>query len=108
VWAIRSEVTKALETARVAGTIGHSLDARVRLTASGADHDVLSRVGASELEAVFIVSQVELVRGDATAIVVTAPEGAKCGRCWNYRPTVGASSEHPQLCGPCVAVVTSS
>ena len=31
---------------------------------------------------------------------------AKCERCWNYRPTVGSSAEHPTLCERCVRVVT--
>ena len=32
---------------------------------------------------------------------------AKCERCWNYRPTVGQSAEHPTLCERCVRVVTT-
>jgi isoleucyl-tRNA synthetase len=31
--------------------------------------------------------------------------GAKCPRCWNYRETVGTSTEHPSLCGRCAAAL---
>ena len=30
----------------------------------------------------------------------------KCERCWNLRPSVGKSAEHPTLCERCVRVVT--
>ena len=30
---------------------------------------------------------------------------AKCERCWNYRPTVGQSADHPTLCERCVRVL---
>ncbi len=26
----------------------------------------------------------------------------KCVRCWQHRADVGASAEHPQLCGRCI------
>jgi len=29
----------------------------------------------------------------------------KCQRCWNYWPTVGTSTEHPDLCERCIEVV---
>jgi isoleucyl-tRNA synthetase len=106
-WEIRSEVTKALEAKRAAGAIGHSLEAKVRVAANESDRRVLDAVSAEQLEAVFIVSQVELASAAALTIDVLEPEGAKCGRCWNYRPTVGASPAHPELCERCLAVVTA-
>jgi isoleucyl-tRNA synthetase len=108
VWEIRSEVTRALEAKRAAGEIGHSLDARVRLGAPAAEFQLLSDVGTDELEAAFIVSQVELVRGDKLAVEVTTPLGAKCARCWNYRETVGSAPAHPELCGRCASVVAGA
>jgi isoleucyl-tRNA synthetase len=100
VWAVRSEVTKALEAKRAAGAIGHSLDARVRVTVPATDFELLSSVGERELESVFIVSQVEMAKGNALAVEVAAPRGAKCGRCWNYRETVGATPAHPEPVQP--------
>lgn len=54
------------------------------------------------------VSEVEIVANSAaTAEAVTAEHAshAKCERCWNYRPTVGQSDEHPALCERCVRVL---
>jgi isoleucyl-tRNA synthetase len=107
-WEIRSEVTKALEAKRAAGVIGHSLDARVRVTAADADFALLDRLGRGELEAVFIVSQVELARDGRLGVDVLEPLGSKCARCWNYRETVGSSAEYPDLCSRCAAVVTAT
>ena len=39
------------------------------------------------------------------AIRVLEPSGATCGRCWNYRTSVGASGAHPEICDRCAAVV---
>jgi len=33
---------------------------------------------------------------------VIASTYLKCERCWHYRADVGASSEHPGLCGRCI------
>ncbi len=57
---VRAEVSKALEQARVAKIIGHSLDARVVISAEA---ELMSFLGeyAEELAAIFIVSKVELV-----------------------------------------------
>jgi isoleucyl-tRNA synthetase len=57
---------------------------------------------------VFIVSQVELTSASDLAIEVLEPQGSKCGRCWNYRSTVGAAAEHPELCAPCLSVVSAA
>jgi isoleucyl-tRNA synthetase len=108
VWEIRSEVTKALEAKRAAGAIGHSLEACVRLHAGAEDRRILEALGTDELEAVFIVSQVEILAGEKLAVEIASPQGGKCERCWNYRPTVGASSDHSGLCARCLSVVTAA
>ena len=107
-WELRSEVTRALEAKRAAGDIGHSLEARVRVIAAKRDLELLESVGVTELEALWIVSQVELVAGETLALEVSTPTGAKCARCWNYRPTVGSVELHPELCGRCASVVTAA
>jgi isoleucyl-tRNA synthetase len=33
---------------------------------------------------------------------VIASTYLKCERCWHYRDDVGASAEHPGLCGRCI------
>ncbi len=38
-------------------------------------------------------------------IAVERAEGEKCGRCWKYDTTVGANSDHPEICSRCLGVV---
>lgn len=108
VWRVRTEVTKALEERRKSGAIGHSLEAAVRITLAPTDAAALDEVGAAQLAAVYIVSNVELrpVEGVSDPFVeVVPPAGSKCGRCWNWLPTVGAHADHPELCARCHSVV---
>ncbi|HET9064164.1 MAG TPA: isoleucine--tRNA ligase [Candidatus Binatia bacterium] len=108
VWRVRAEVTKALEERRKSGAIGHSLEAGVRITLAPAEAAALDEVGAAQLAAVYIVSNVELRSEDGISdplVEVLPPPGAKCGRCWNWFPTVGAHADHPELCARCHSVV---
>ena len=54
------------------------------------------------------VSDVEIVADSAAtveSVMAQRASHAKCERCWNYRPTVGQSAEHPTLCERCVRVL---
>ncbi len=109
--AIRADVSKALEVARTAKTIGHSLDARVTLAASDDAWKGLLDQYRDELATLFIVSQAEVadnlaegVKGEevpSLTVAVTRALGEKCERCWNYVETVGQSSAHPTICDRC-------
>jgi len=109
--AVRSEVSRALELARNTKTIGHSLDARVRLFTDDAACRELLEDYRDQLATLFIVSQAELVdsrpegvAGQELAHLTVAVEkaaGEKCERCWNYATTVGESDEHPTVCHRC-------
>ncbi len=113
---VRSAVTKALEEARKAGRIGHSLEACVRL-AFPREGSLGELIGPrlADLPMLFIVSQVQIVSDLDPALEsailpglrlsVDRAEGGKCARCWNYRPSVGTIAEHPSICGPCAAVL---
>ena len=111
---VRAAVTKSLEEARRAGTIGHPLEAKVILAADDKLAPLLSSL-ASELPALLIVSQVEVGAplGDSDAspllpglrVQVQRARGPKCERCWNYREDVGSDPSHPGLCGRCLSVV---
>jgi len=112
---VRAEVSKALEQARVAKTIGHSLDAMVVIAADAELMSFLSDY-AEELAAIFIVSRVELVAaiaGEAypaesiqgLKILVAAAPGAKCERCWCYSEELGSHDEHAAICPKCTAAV---
>jgi isoleucyl-tRNA synthetase len=106
-FAIRDNVLRALEEARVAKQIGSSLDAKVTLEAAGSARELLQR-HQSDLRYLFIVSQVEL-RGaqgrEDVAITVSRADGDKCERCWNYSTRVGESEVYPTVCERCVAAL---
>ncbi len=113
--ALRPFVLRALENKRAIGDIGSSLEAKVIFrTSSKRDWEYLHG-RLSDLPAVFIVSQVELVKadevkdaiGDAfgqTAVEILGADGEKCERCWNYR-LLREDADYPDLCGRCADVV---
>jgi isoleucyl-tRNA synthetase len=113
--AVRAEVSKALEQARVQKVIGHSLDAAVAIAAPPELSQFLQEY-AGELKNIFIVSKVELVDSLAgeyfqaegipgVQMRVTAAPGAKCERCWCYDEEIGQDAEHPTICPKCLAAV---
>jgi isoleucyl-tRNA synthetase len=99
---VRDQVLKSLEGARADKRIGKSLEAGVVLTA-GPDLYPLLNEYAADLPAVFIVSQVEVLRGasDGVSIEIQRAQGAKCERCWKYTLDVGNNPEFPTLCAAC-------
>ncbi|MBW2519097.1 MAG: isoleucine--tRNA ligase [Deltaproteobacteria bacterium] len=113
---IRGDVAKVLEKARAEKLIGHSLDAQVKLSATGELADLLQNE-ADQLSSLFIVSQVNLhsdlsdgVVGEANPtlrIQINRAKGQKCNRCWNYATTVGDSESHPEICHRCENVLTN-
>jgi len=100
---VRAVVQKALEEARQAKKIGSSLEAMIRLHATG-ETLALLREAEAELPALFIVSKVVLAEAELAAVVTPAP-GKKCPRCWVYAEDVGRSSAHPELCGKCAGAL---
>jgi isoleucyl-tRNA synthetase len=108
----RGEVTKAIEEARAAKTIGHPLEAAVDLHVD-ADWEAALLPYADQLAAVFIVSRVRVLRDAAPAgawksaavpglgVAVTPAPGEKCGRCWGRCESVGTVDGHPGLCARC-------
>ena len=120
----RSEVLKALELARAAGIIGHSLDAKIVFEPSNGDQSSILKglidQDKTRLQDLLIVSQAASAGAAGTAaangtayeatlmgcrIAVTKAEGAKCERCWKYDTRVGADASHPTLCARCAAVL---
>lgn len=113
---VRADVSKALELARVAKTIGHSLDAAVAIAAPPELFSFLQEY-AAEMNSIFIVSKATLVtelEGDywsseqleGLKVQVTAAPGVKCERCWYYSEELGSDSEHPTICPKCTIAVT--
>jgi isoleucyl-tRNA synthetase len=120
IFVVREAVSKQLEKLRVAGDIGASLDSEVKIYCSGATLSSLQKL-ENELRFVLITSEASVEDADSqpdSAIPVeglenvwlsaVASENEKCVRCWHYRPDVGSSAEHPELCGRCVENVAGS
>jgi isoleucyl-tRNA synthetase len=104
---VRSKVQAELENKRREKLIGAPLEAKVRLQANPATYEFLKRY-QTDLPGLFIVSQVELAKAPDLsdfAVEVVKADGKKCVRCWNYRPSVGESTAHPELCDRCVAAI---
>ncbi|HYJ46272.1 MAG TPA: class I tRNA ligase family protein, partial [Pyrinomonadaceae bacterium] len=109
IFAVRDSVLRALEEARIAKTIGSSLEARVNLSAKGQTYDLLENY-LNDLRYTFIVSQVSLSRAgeggaaesSGVAVTVERAAGEKCERCWNYSTRVGESQRYPTVCERCV------
>ncbi|MGQ9749894.1 isoleucine--tRNA ligase [Desulfosoma sp.] len=113
---LRTDVSRALESARQAKTIGHPLDARVRMDLPEGWRENFSQ-DAELLRTVFIVSEVrlenldgrtEVVEGQEVSglkVVVERASGDKCERCWVLSQTVGTFADHPTLCARCHSVL---
>jgi isoleucyl-tRNA synthetase len=103
--AVRAEVLKELEAARVAGQIGSSLAAEVELAYSGEKYAALSTLG-NDLRFALITSAAsvrEVKTREEEGVVVRPSRNLKCARCWHWRADVGADPEHPEICGRCVS-----
>jgi isoleucyl-tRNA synthetase len=107
---VRSEVLKALETARNEKKINSGLEAKVLL---GADLELKAKLKThlAQLPGLFIVSQVDFLSagsGDfkseavpSLSVTVQKADGAKCDRCWNYSTHVGENPRYPTICERC-------
>ncbi|WP_422926488.1 isoleucine--tRNA ligase [Singulisphaera sp. PoT] len=114
----RAEILKGLEKLRAAKIIGSSQEALVTLGSDDPQESELLKSLRSTLETVCIVSEIRLESerpAEATTLVerpkswvyAVRSSHAKCERCWNLRPTVGQSVDHPTLCERCTQVVSS-
>lgn len=99
-FAVRSEVFKALEVARADKIIGKSLEAKVKVTLDAATFTKLTRRVQHPAQWL-IVSQVDLVVGSPLNVSVELAQGLTCPRCWNVTHTHEADG----LCARCASVV---
>ncbi len=106
IWRIRELANKKIEEQRVAKVIGHSLDTKITVTAPEAEFALLSKLG-DELKDVFIVSQIELMKGDEIGVSVAKADGAKCERCWQYATVLTQSGPFPNVCTRCADTLSS-
>lgn len=112
---VRKEMTRALEIARVNKVIGHSLEARVTVSAAGELADFLADKWEL-LQTIAIVSSLEKGETEGNSVyqseelqglkvLVEPAKGEKCERCWTRSESVGESEEHPAVCRRCVGVL---
>jgi isoleucyl-tRNA synthetase len=114
--AFRGEVTKALELTRQKKEIGNSVDAGVDIYVDEEWRTFLEKANIS-LDDLFIVSEVsvhEISEAPSEAfsseeialkVVVRAPQGKKCNRCWLTREETKNDENDSCLCGRCVQVL---
>ena len=68
---------------------------------------LLNEFGLEQFAALCIVSEVKLLKASGgTSVAAEKSSYAKCQRCWNYWPSVGQKTDHPDLCERCLSVVT--
>ena len=122
---LRESINAGLEEARSQEEIGSSLEAGVMIQPLSANWDFLKTLNTDMLEMLFLVSGVEWVQaseaeamytnravlaeseeeGEYRLFIVRAT-GDKCQRCWQYKESVGAYTDHPHLCTRCHTAVT--
>jgi len=113
---LREGVLKAIEDFRMAGKCGSSMETAVQITLQrGGAYDWLEAYRET-LTMLLIVSDVTLGKApqlptgaipilEGVGIQIQRADGKKCQRCWNWRQTVGDSTEYPDLCDRCVQVM---
>ncbi len=114
-FALRTDVNKALELARNEKLVGKSLDAELTLYVT--DAAAFAPLQGSDFEALFIVSKVQVVDGagagftgeafPGVTVAVQASQAPKCSRCWVHSEDVGKDPAHPELCPRCAAAVAA-
>lgn len=116
-WAVilqaKEAINKVIEAQRVEGIVKGSLEADIQIFANQSVYESLNKLG-QELRFVTITSKAELAlleQADADAketaidgikVAVKRAQAEKCIRCWHFIDDVGASPEHPQICGRCI------
>jgi len=101
--AIRDQVLGKIEPLRKDKQIGSSLQAKVVLSASAAELELLKSHEA-QLPMLFIVSEVEvreLGTGEGLEISIDRASGVKCERCWRYVQKVSTDPVRPGICDRC-------
>ncbi|MEP6686642.1 MAG: class I tRNA ligase family protein, partial [Verrucomicrobiota bacterium] len=99
---LRGLIGQAVEGARQEKLIGNALEATVTLRC---DRSAIAEISKEELEEFFILSDLTIEDGAEAEASISKTPFQKCARCWRHRPSVGASSAHPDLCDRCDQVV---
>jgi isoleucyl-tRNA synthetase len=105
--ALRDDALRTLEGLRQSKTIASNQQACVTFNCDEEDTEFLRAFGLEPFTALCIVSEVKLQKTSGeTSVSAQKSSYAKCQRCWNYWPSVGADDEHPDLCKRCIEVIS--
>ncbi len=115
---IRYDVSKALEIARKKKTIGHSLNACVKIFADRQTFEFIRGLDLDMAE-IFIVSEFQLDKlvnappnafdgenNKGIKVGISKATGEKCERCWMVSKTVGTCDERSDVCKRCAQVLS--
>jgi isoleucyl-tRNA synthetase len=106
--AVRERILPFLEKERQAKTIGKALDAKVTIGQNPKESPREADIDKEVLRELLNVSQLimgQSIDSDDLSIAVGKADGHKCERCWHWEEDVGASAEHPTICGRCLAAI---
>jgi isoleucyl-tRNA synthetase len=107
--ALRDEVLRVLEGLRREKKIASNQESSVTIYCNDEDAKAIGDFGLKQFAALCIVSEVKLEKAAGeTKVAAQKNSHNKCQRCWNYWPSVGGDSEHPDLCERCISVVRSA
>jgi isoleucyl-tRNA synthetase len=99
---------QAVESAQKAKSIGGTLEARVVLRVCESKEVQLARKYRSELDEIFVISDLKLEESASFSVEVSKTSNARCERCWRHREDVGGNPGHPTLCQRCADAVSEA
>ena len=99
IFVARDAALVLLENERQAKLIGKSLEAQLKITASGDFLSILQRY-KDGLKEIFNVSNVTILEGPESIAPLPAT-GHKCARCWNFMPEVSDYGIWTNVCTRC-------
>jgi isoleucyl-tRNA synthetase len=105
IFVVRDAALVLLENERQAKLIGKSLEAQLKITASGDFLSILQRY-KNGLKEIFNVSDVTILEGPKSIVPLRAT-GTKCARCWNYMPHVADYGIWQNVCDRCTDALQS-
>ena len=117
--AAHSAVRAGLEKARIGKSLGSSLQSSIYISAEDEEAVTVLKRYEDELDAIFVVSSVDINKslpsdpawtyteefelGSSKAVIhVLPPEQHKCLRCWRY-----VAQEEDSICGRCEDIVAA-
>jgi isoleucyl-tRNA synthetase len=104
IFVVRDAALVLLENERQAKLIGKSLEAQLKITASGDFLSILQRY-KDGLKEIFNVSNVTILEGPESIVPLPA-DGHKCARCWNFMPEVSDYGIWQNVCTRCQSALT--